>query len=253
MSGFVKQVASGGNKAQNNILKSDIQNGYQKNILPFCKNAVQSVYPFDLAAAQDADLREVRAAFGEAGRVTEFVNQQLMPYIQQSGGKWSWDTNNQVTKDFGFGSIANFEKASYLQDAVANGLPLDIELAELGSNVSRVEISTSGATLKYNAENFDAQSIVWQLGGSVVRSSEIDVYSRDGSGRDALMWDEKTSGDWSLFRVFDKARIRNSGPGTVIAQFNAGDDRIIFKISFPPKQNPFSGGGLWSVKCPSKL
>ena len=161
--------------------------------------------------------------------------------------------NNQVTKDFGLSSIANFEKSYELQDAIANGLPLEIELAELGANVSRVELSTSGATLKYSAENFDAQSITWQLGGGVVRSSELQAYSRDGSGRDASLWDEKTSGDWSLFRVFDEARVRNSGRGSVTAQFRSGEDRVVFKVSFPEKQNPFSGGGLWSVKCPSKL
>ncbi len=253
MGSFVNQVAKGGNKAQKNIIKNDIQNNFQKDILPFCKNAVQSRYPFDLGSSQDSNLREVRAAFGEAGRVTEFINQQLSPYIQQSAGKWRWDNSNQVTKDFGVSSIANFEKASFLQDAIANGLPLDIELAELGANVSRVELSTSGTTLKYNSENFDPQSIVWQLGSGVVRSSEIEVYSRDGSGRDALLWDEKTSGEWSLFRVFDTARIRNSGRGVITAQFNSGEDRVVLKVAFPPQQNPFSGGGLWSVKCPSKL
>ena len=253
VSGFVNQVARGGNKAQNNIIKSDIQNNYQQNVLQFCKNAVQSRYPFELSSSQEAGLREVRAAFGEGGKMTLFVNEQLTPYIQQNAGKWRWATNNQVTRDFGLSSIDNFQKSYELQDAIANGLPLEIELVELGANVSRVELSTSGATLKYSAENFDPQSITWQLGAGVVRSSELVTYSRDGSGRDAMLWDLKTSGDWSLFRVFDKARIRNSGRGSVTAQFRSGEDRIVLKVSFPEKQNPFSGGGLWSVKCPSKL
>ena len=253
VSGFVNQVAKGGNKAQTNILKSDIQNSYQREILTYCKNAVQSRYPFDLGSTQDANLREVRAAFGEAGRVTEFINQQLTPYIDQSRSGWRWDRNNQVAKDFGIGSSINFEKASRLQDALANGLPLDIELVELGRNVSRVKLSTSGVALKYDSENFDQQSIVWQLGGGIVRTSEIEVFNRDTNGRDVLLWDKKTSGVWSFFRVFDKVRIRNSGPRSVTAQFKSGEDRVIFKISFPASQNPFSGGGLWSVKCPSKL
>ncbi len=253
VSGFVAQVAKGGNQAQNNILKGDIQNVYKNEILPYCKNAVQSRYPFDLGSAQDANLREVRAAFGGGGRVSEFIDQKIGPYIDRGGRRWRWAENSQVTNGFSAGSLANFEKATLLQDAIENGLPLDIELAELGENVSRVELSTSGATLNYDAENFDPQSIVWQLGGGIVRSSEVKAFGRDSSGRETLLWEEKTSGTWSLFRVLDKAKMRNSGPGAITAGYKSSGEGIVFKISFPPTQNPFSGGGLWSVKCPSNL
>ena len=96
--------------------------------------------------------------------------------------------------------------------------------------------------------------IVWQLGGGIVRSSEIKVFGRDSSGRETLLWEEKASGIWSLFRVFDKAAKRNSGVGKITAAYKANDSSgVEFKISFPAEQNPFSGGGLWAVTCAPRL
>jgi len=253
VSGFVKQVASGGNQAKGNIVKGNLQSSYQREILPFCKNAIQSRYPFELSSTQDAGLREVRAGFGAAGKVTEFIDGQLTPYIEKGGKVWRWNNQNSITSEFDPRTLGSFEKATLLQDVVVNGLPLDIEVAELGTNVTRVELSTAGTSLEYDAENFDAQSIVWQLGGGIVRSSEIVAYNRDSSGRQSPIWEEKTSGVWSLFRAFDRGKTQNSGVGAVKVQFGSGENRVVFKLSFPDTQNPFRGNGLWSVKCPANL
>ena len=254
VSGFVKGVANGGSAAQSNIMQGELSSVYQQEVFNYCRNATQSRYPFDLKSTQDADLREVRAAFGEAGRVVSFVDQQLSDYIDKSGRSWRWVTDAAITRNFGAASLQSFQKADLLNDAFVNGLQLEIEVSKFGPDVSRIEISTGGAKLSYDPQTFDPQLIVWQLGGGIVRSSEIKVFGRDSSGRETLLWEEKASGIWSLFRVFDKAAKRNSGVGKITAAYKANDSSgVEFKISFPAEQNPFSGGGLWAVTCAPRL
>jgi type VI secretion system protein ImpL len=61
------------------------------------------------------------------------------------------------------------------------------------------------------------------------------------------------TGPWALFRLMDSARKQNTGPTSFSATFGQGANTATFKITLPSDQNPFSRGGLWSFRCPSKL
>ncbi|MEM9501928.1 MAG: type VI secretion IcmF C-terminal domain-containing protein, partial [Pseudomonadota bacterium] len=68
-----------------------------------------------------------------------------------------------------------------------------------------------------------------------------------------VIWRDSKQGPWSLFRVLDRSRTTNISETKIEATFNPGPGLARFAITFPEDQNPFSGGGLWSVQCPQTL
>ncbi|MEM8725042.1 MAG: type VI secretion system membrane subunit TssM [Pseudomonadota bacterium] len=255
--GFAQDVASGGTSTTVSVLQGETTQVYANEVYPSCEQAVDGKYPFDAVAGDDASVGDVRAAFGAGGQVTSFIDQRLEPYLDRSGEYWRWNTSDPVAATFSPAAPGNFEKASSLSGALNEGVPLGFELIGLGSQVSRVELITGGIPLVFDMEGNAAKEIVWQLGGGMVQSSEIKIFTNNGiEGLDPMeevIWRDSKQGPWSLFRVLDRARKTNISETEIEASFNPGPGLARFAITFPEEQNPFSGGGLWSVQCPQTL
>lgn len=254
---FAGEVVNGGGAAQVGVLQGETTLAYSQQVLPACETAVTDRFPFEKASATDAGVAEVRDAFGPGGLVPLFVQTRLDAYLDRSGDYWRWADGDPVVASFNPITPSNMQKASALTLTIGEGLPLRIELTQLGREASRVELSTGGIPLKFDLRDNAEQEITWQVGGGMVQSSELKIIANEGiEGLDPMeqvVWRRPETGPWSLFRLFDRARIRNLSEGAVEAVFNPGPARAVFTISFPEDRNPFSLGGLWSVKCPQML
>ncbi|QUL36784.1 type VI secretion system membrane subunit TssM [Erythrobacter sp. JK5] len=254
---FAQKVAEGGESAGDQTLTTQASQYYAETVAPSCEAAVEGKYPFNGSSAADASVGDVRGAFGAGGQVTQFVSARLGPYLDRDGDYWRWNSQDPVTAEFNPAAPGNFQKAAALSSALSEGLPLGIELSDLGAKVSRVELITGGIPLQFDLDGNSTNQIVWQLGGGMVQSSEIKIYENQGiEGLDpieSVIFRDTKKGPWSLFRMFDRARISNLSETEIEAVFNPGPGRAKFVVSFPEDLNPFSGGGLWSVQCPQKL
>ncbi len=254
---FATEVVNGGGAAQVGVLQGETTLAYSQQVLPACEQAVTEKFPFEKAAATDAAVAEVRNAFGPGGLVPLFIQTRLDPYLDRSGDYWRWATGDPVVATFSPITPSNMQKASALALTIGEGLPLRIELSQLGSEASRVELTTGGIPLRFDLDENPVEELTWQIGGGMVQSSELKIISNTGiQGLDPVeqvAWRRPENGPWSLFRLFERARIRNISEDSVEAVFNPGPARAVFRISFPADRNPFTGGGLWSVQCPQML
>jgi type VI secretion system protein ImpL len=250
---FAADVAKGGSQAQVGTLQGETAVAYQDTVLPACQQAIEGKYPFDPGATEEAGLTQVRETLGPGGMLNAFVDQRLGQYLDRSGEYWRWRDDDPIASGFSPVSPGNFQKAAILQDAFSEGLPLEFDLVSIGNEVSRVELSTGGTTLRFGASDSEPKRIAWQPGAGLVRMSEMKIYSAADGDSEKVVWRNSKDGPWSLFRVLDRAEKRNKGEGEIEATFNPGPAKAVFRISFPPSQNPFSGGGLWSIKCPQTL
>lgn len=253
MQAFAADVAKGGSEARVGALQGETEVAYQATVLPACQQAIEGKYPFDSGSLEDAGLTQVRETLGPGGMLMTFVNQRLGQHLDRSDEYWRWREDDPIASAFSPVSPGNFQKAAILQETFSEGLPLEFELTAIGSKVSRVELSTGGITLRFDASDDEPRPIAWQLGGGLVRSSELKIFGAAEGNGEEVIWRHSKEGPWSLFRVLDRADKRNRGEGEVEATFNPGPAKAVFRISFPPSQNPFSGGGLWSIKCPQTL
>ena len=245
-SGFVDQVAKGGNAAQLKVRQKDLEISYQRQIYPFCQQAVDGFYPFTRRSRQDATLKDVRSAFGSGGKLTQFMDQNLTPLLNKTNKVWSWDRRVEVTKGFSNASAFNLQKAQNLSDVFSEGLPLEIKLLSASSNIDYVELNINGTSIEMSPG--ESEEIIWQLEGGVVRTSELRAI-----GQDKIVWQQKDRGTWSLFRILDRSKISYPAKNFVTARFASEGSEFELQIFFPEKLNPFAGNGLWSVNCVSRL
>ncbi len=250
---FAEGVATGGASAQVSSLQSEAGETWAQNILPECEAIVASKYPFDSQSPEDAGISETRQFFALNGTMDRFVKDRLDNYLDREDEYWRWRDNEPIARGFSPATPGAFQKAALLRDMLAEGLPMEIALLDKGANVSRVDFSSGGLSMTFDEEGADnAQSLNWTLGGGLARTSEVRIYV-DNDGSEELVWRHPNEGPWSLFRVLERADIRNRGEGRVQATFNPGPAQATFLVGFPPQFNPFGGGGLWSVTCPQTL
>ncbi|KPF63523.1 type VI secretion system membrane subunit TssM [Porphyrobacter sp. AAP60] len=254
---FAGDVVSGGGSAQVSVLQGETTLAYSQQVLPACETAVTGKFPFEKASASDAEVSDVRAAFGPGGLVPVFVQSRLDGYLDRSGDYWRWATGDPVVASFNPVTPSNMQKASALTLTIGEGLPMRIELTQLGREAGRVELTTGGIPMQFDLDENPGEELTWQVGGGMVQASELKIIGNGGidglDASDQVIWRRPESGPWSLFRLLERARIRNLSEGEVEAVFNPGPARAVFRISFPEDRNPFTLGGLWSVKCPQML
>ncbi|HMO74213.1 MAG TPA: type VI secretion system membrane subunit TssM [Sphingopyxis sp.] len=253
MAPFATEISQGGSAVQLNAAQSEVAQYFQQSVLPSCQSAIDDRYPFAGQALADAGITETRTAFGPGGSIDMFVRDKLDPYLDKGSGYWRWRGDNPVAQAFNPASPEAFQRAAALRNVLGEGLPLEIALTDKGAKVSRVTLNASGLRMEFGGAGDDGeQSLVWQLGGGMARTSEIVIYGNNG-GAEEILWRHRKEGPWSLLRVFDRANVTNDGEGRVKAVFNRGAGEAGFSVSFPAEANPFGGGGLWSVKCPATL
>lgn len=257
MQGFATGVVEGGSSSQVGVLQGEASLAYSQQVLPACQMATAEKFPFQKAASTDASVADVRNAFGPGGLVPVFIQTRLDPYLDRSADQWRWAQGDPVVATFSPITPRNMQKAAALSLTIGEGLPLRMELAQLGREVNRVELATGGVPLRFDLDDNKVQELTWQFGGGMVQSSEMKIISNGGiqgiGPGEQVAWRRPEPGPWSLFRLLDKARVRAISEETVEAEFNPGPARAVFRISFPADRNPFSGGGLWSVQCPEML
>ncbi|MBU7578986.1 MAG: type VI secretion system membrane subunit TssM [Porphyrobacter sp.] len=257
MQNFATGVVKGGSTSQVGVLQGEATLAYTQQVLPACELATADKFPFVKTASADASVADVRNAFGPGGLVPLFVQTRLDPYLDRSAEQWRWTTGDPVTATFSPITPRNMQKAAALALTIGEGLPLRMELAQLGREAGRVELATGGIALRFDLDDNRVQELTWQFGGGMVQSSEMKIIGNPGvpglvSG-EGVAWRRPEPGPWSLFRLLERARIRAVAEDMVEAEFNPGPARALFRISFPEDRNPFSGGGLWSVQCPPVL
>lgn len=247
---FATGVVEGGSASQVGALQGEASLAYTQQVLPACQLATADKFPFAKTAAADASVVDVRTAFGPGGLVPLFVQTRLDPYLDRSAEQWRWSSGDPVTATFSPITPRNMQKASALALTIGEGLPLRIELVQLGREAGRAELSTGGIGLRFDLEDNRVQELTWQFGGGMVQNSEMKII---GVAGEQVAWRRPEPGPWSLFRLLERARIRAVSETMIEAEFNPGPARALFRISFPEDRNPFSGGGLWSVQCPPML
>lgn len=257
MQSFAKGVVEGGSASQVGALQGEATLAYSQQVLPACQLAIEGKFPFTRASAADASVTDVRAAFGPGALVPQFIQTRLDPYLDRSAEQWRWSDGDPVTATFSPITPRNMQKADALTRTIGEGLPLRFELAQLGREAGRVELTTGGIPLRFDLDDNRVQDLTWQVGGGMVQNSEMKIVGNPGvpglAAGDQVAWRRPEPGPWSLFRLLERARIRAISEDTVEAEFNPGPARALFRISFPEDRNPFSGGGLWSVQCPPML
>lgn len=244
---FVVSAAQGGQTAAVSSAKGAVAQAYAADLLPSCRGATDNRYPFFGAAPNDASVTDMLRVFGMNGQFDNFARDRLGRLLDTAGPVWRWNAQDPVGQALDPLSAQQFEKAAELRDLLSGGLPLKIQTVAFGGSVTAAELSIGGATYRFENGAVTPRAALWSISGGAPETHVV-LFAGD---KEVKRFEEQ--GAWSLFRLIDKARKENDGPTAIKVTFGEGAEFATLRIILPSNKNPFSRGGLWSLRCPAAL
>ncbi len=219
----------------------------------FCRQALSGRYPLVRGSPRDATPQDFAEIFAPGGRMDTFFQKNLAGFVDTSTRPWSFrDLGGASMGDPG--TLTQFQRAAEIRDTFFHGagrtpsLQLQFKPVEMDATITQFTLDVDGQVVKYSHGPQLASTVQWPgpRGAASVRISLLP--------RVAGQSDLTKEGPWSLFRLFDQARIRPSGaPERFQATFDVDGRKATFEVTTSSVQNPFVLGQLGAFSCPGRL
>ncbi|MFD1343691.1 ImcF-related family protein [Litorisediminicola beolgyonensis] len=219
---------------------------WQQEIFPTCQQAVQGNYPF--ADGPDAAFAEVAALFGPQGRLSIFLRQSALPFLETDESPWRWKPEARF-EGLNPESALFFERAAQISEGLfgASGtLDHHLQLAALAER-GQTLFAIGGAAQPVRATGAPA-ALSWP---GPQPDAGIEVSFRDGSDAGRIL----QPGPWGLLRLMDTLRLRLRDDGArVLLDLRSDTGRVFLEMAFDGTLNPVSVlAAMKGLDCPPNL
>jgi type VI secretion system protein ImpL len=229
---------------------SRINDEYRAKVMPFCRQALDGRFPFDLGAAADVSLGDMARLFAAGGLFDQFAEQQLAPFVDMAKRPWQW----LQPIGSGSGALVPFELARRLRDGLFAGgavarAGFTLEPAGLDAGSGKVVLDLDGQQVTYAHGPIQPTHFDWPgPGGSrMVRLTFVPV----GGGTPSIVTKE---GPWAWFRLLHEASLTSQGQSDRFGvTFAVGTRSAAFDLLADSVDNPFSLELFQQFRCPGGL
>jgi type VI secretion system protein ImpL len=244
-----------GNSAQvlNSGASQELSNAWRSKVLPLCEAAFNR-YPLIASSPNDIPVDDFARLLAPGGMMDQFFDQYLKPFVDTSSKPWKWLSADKVPLGLSPSSLAEFEKAAQIRDALFGG-GKDIQVrfqlvpVSLDPQIGQITIDIGGTTLTWNHGPPEPQRFQWPGSGGKTLVRVTMTPASGGSGQVI-----ERDGSWSLLRLLDAARVTPSGqPDRFSITFNGAGGAATFQLNATSVNNPFTMSALRSFRCPPKL
>jgi type VI secretion system protein ImpL len=219
-------------------------------VMPFCRQALDGRFPFDLGAAADVSLGDMARLFAAGGLFDQFAEQQLAPFVDMAKRPWQW----LQPIGSGSGALVPFELARRLRDGLFAGgavarAGFTLEPAGLDAGSGKVVLDLDGQQVTYAHGPIQPTHFDWPgPGGSrMVRLTFVPV----GGGTPSIVTKE---GPWAWFRLLHEASLTSQGQSDRFGvTFAVGTRSAAFDLLADSVDNPFSLELFQQFRCPGGL
>ncbi|NTJ44597.1 type VI secretion system membrane subunit TssM [Agrobacterium larrymoorei] len=217
-----------------------------------CSSVVSGRYPFDRASPRDVAMADFTRLFGPEGVFQSFFKQRMEPFVDKTTTPWSWKGTfgaEGIPSD----AIAQFENADKIFRAFfPNGseaplVSINVKPVSLSDASSAVMLEIEGERVVYYHGPVQAKSINWPSADNSANLSRIAF--QPGGWQQA----KTENGDWSPFRLFDDAQIRDQSGDILRARFENNGQAAEFDVQFGSVLNPFKLEALSKFACPAQF
>jgi type VI secretion system protein ImpL len=244
--GSINQVLNGG-------ASQTLSDEWRSKVLPLCEAAFNR-YPMVASSAADVPVDDFARLLAPGGMMSQFFDQYLKAFVDTTQRPWRWLSPDHVPLGLSPGSLAEFERAAQIRDALfANGNQLMVRFqllpVALDPQVAQISIDISGQTLTWNHGPPEGSWFQWPGGGgkTLVR---VTMTPARGGQSEVIDHDDP----WALLRLLDSARIKPSGqPDKFLITFSGAGGTATFELNANSVNNPFTLSALRNFRCPPKL
>ncbi|MCG8426566.1 MAG: type VI secretion system membrane subunit TssM, partial [Chromatiales bacterium] len=233
---------------------SDARNYMQRqwisDVSTRCTDMIANRYPFNKKSKREATMDDLAAYFGPNGIVERYFDDYLIDYVDTSRRPWQWTRANGVNTGFSSRALQQVEIAKVIRDTFFRAgsstpsISFEIKPIEMDKNILRMGLLINDQQMNYSHG---------PRGGKRFRWPNLD--NNRGIARLVFTTTEGQEsitehGDWALFRLFDRAKIKKLDRNRFMLTFVLkGRHRVSLELRAGSVYNPFMLSELSQVRC----
>ncbi|HEX7968786.1 MAG TPA: type VI secretion system membrane subunit TssM [Stellaceae bacterium] len=229
-----------------------INDDWQAKVLPFCQRALDNRYPIVRGSPTDVTLDDFAKLFAPNGLIDSFFKTNLRPFVDTSQRVWRWQKVDNIELGIPQEVLTQFQRAAAIRDGffaggAAASVKFELLPLSLDADVTQVLIDINGQEATYAHGPPRLTPVQWPGSGGAERGR----IAFSASGQPSSL---TKSGPWSLFRLFDEAKIQPTGlPDRLQVTFSVGGHSAAYEVRANSVNNPLTMTELHDFRCPARL
>ena len=214
----------------------ELERRWERDVHAFYREHLATAYPFDPASRQDASLEDLEAFFGPQGRLQQFDDQYLHPFIEDGGR-----SGNGIGRALLHASLQHqLQMAQRIREAFFNnsgrmGLQFDVQPLALSSQDRNSVLNVDGQLVGYAHGPSAPSGLIWP--NTLRDGVESKLTLVDAGGRTRSL---RYAGPWSWFRLLSQAQLNGTTANSVDLSFVLGESKVRYRIVADKSVNPFT-------------
>jgi len=194
---------------------------WESQLLPLCHATIENHYPFEKFSDKEVSLSDFRRYFEKDGIFNQFFTVYLSPFVETNTVRWRWKNIDGGIFDQNDQQLSQFERANIIQELFFN---------HKNQLITPFSLSINHKTHYYIwPEDTQDISLILDNARNKNKNKIISV-----------------QGNWSIFRLIDKGRLRPHADGKT---YDLIFDKTKYTLNALPV-NPFVPGVIDQFKCP---
>lgn len=251
---WMEQVTSNAWRVVLAKARSHINSVWRLDVLPEYERSLRNRYPLFKRSSQDVTLADFGSFFGEDGVMDKFFANYLEPFVDTRRREWRMRPLEGQALPLSKAGLLAFQRARLIRDMYFTRggqqplVPFSLRPVKLDRDISRFSLVIDGQALSYRHGPTRWEKLQWPgPGGDNI--ARISFESRSGS-----MKSDSTEGEWSLFRLLDRGRLRaTSNADRLRLTFTAGNYKAQYELRAASVTNPFRLKALNKFRAPENL
>jgi type VI secretion system protein ImpL len=251
---MVAGIARGASTTAVGGARVQINDDWQSKVLPFCQRALDNRYPIIRASQTDVTLDDFAKLFAPNGLIDAFFKSNLKPFVDTSHLPWRWQKVDNIELGISQDVLTQFQRAAAIRDGFFSGgaapaVKFELLPVSLDADVTQVLIDINGQEVSYAHGPPRLTLVQWPGTGGTERGRI--AFSPAAAGQTASI---TKSGPWSLFRLFDEAKIQGTGLSDRLqVSFSVGGRTAVYEAHANSVNNPLTMTELHDFRCPARL
>jgi len=229
----------------------ELERRWDTEVYRYYSERLANRYPFNPAARADASLEDFTFLFGPQGRLAQFQEQYLKPFLKDnmealySARRGGYLVRGDVLKQL--------EAVDRIRDAFFNsrgalGVQFNVEPLALASTRRSSVLSIEGQLISYSHGATSSIGLIWPNSLGADAESRITLVSASGTTSSLVH-----RGSWSMFRLLSQARLDSATANAIELSFAASDGAMRYRLTAEKANNPFTHALFAGFTLPRSL
>ena len=257
VSNILATLGQGGQRKLTLLIGESLNRQFQEQVGQYCWQTMAGRYPFDRNSMSEVLPDDFANLFGPNGLYNQFFQKNLANIVDANVRPWRYKLQADGTPLMG-PPLESFEQASQIRQQFfgAGGmdggagtrmsLRMNVAVTTMDPDIAQLMINMDGQGQRYAHGPVVPMSFVWP-GARGGTAAEILAESLTGGNLPTI----GANGPWALFRLIDKAKVRNEvSANRLSVSYELGGRGVMLEFSTQGSANPLTSNILQTFNCP---